>query len=83
VNQSRFNPTYVQVSKYEAVEILGISTKEFDRRRQSDNRCPTGFIDCENWMAPMRFRLSDIYAYSEVIIRSAIPASTDPNINKA
>lgn len=78
--QPRFNPTYVQVSKLDAAEILGLTIEEFESRRQSDNRCPKGFKDCDNWMDPMRFRLSDIYTYSEIIMRSANAASTDPNV---
>lgn len=80
VYQSRFNPTYVQISKPEAAEILGITIEEFENRRLSDNRCPKGFKDQENWMDPMRFRLSDIYAYSEAIMNTANPASMDPNV---
>lgn len=78
--QPRFNPDYVQISKPEAAEILGITIEEFENRRLSDTRCPKGFKDRENWMDPMRFRLSDIYAYSEVIMKTANPASMDPNV---
>lgn len=80
---TRFDPYYIQISKTEAAEILGISTKELDRRRHSDNRCPKGFKDREDWMGPMRFRLSDVYTYSESIMKHALPASTDPKVNQA
>lgn len=81
VNQLRFDPRYVQISSHEAAEILGITTEEFHNRRRSDKRCPTGFIESGQWMEPMRLRLSDIYAYSEHIMASSTPASTEPNIS--
>lgn len=80
MHQSRFDPTYVQISKPEAAGILGITIEEFENRRLSDPRCPRGFKDQENWMDPIRFRLSDIYAYSDAIMKSANPAPMDPNL---
>ena len=80
MHQSKFDPTYVQISKTDAAGILGITAEEFENRRLRDARCPRGFKDQENWMDPMRFRLSDIYAYSEVIMKTANPASMDPNV---
>lgn len=80
MKKSNFDPTYVQISKAEAAGILGITKEELDRRRESGGRCPTGFKDREDWMAPMRFRLSDIYAYSETIMKDADPASTDSQV---
>lgn len=64
------------------MEILGISAEELDRRRHSDSQCPTGFIDAENWMDPVRFKLSDVYSYSEHIMKTANPAFTKPDANK-
>lgn len=77
----RFDPAYVQISKSEVMEILGISAEELDNRRQSDSRCPTGFKDPENWMDPERFKLSDVYTYSEHIMKTANPAFTKPDAN--
>lgn len=79
MNQLKFDPDYVQISKSEAAEILGISNEELDSRRQSDDRCPKGFKDRENWMDPMRFRLSDIYRYSKTIMETSIAACSDAN----
>lgn len=81
MNPSNFNPYYVQISAQEAAAILGISIGEFHNRRREDNHCPTGFKERESWMLPMRFRLSDIYAYSDFIMKTAMPASVDPNVN--
>jgi len=69
-----YDPQYVQVPRKEAAKILGISVSEFDRRRKFDLRCPSGFKDHDTLMAPVRFRLSDIYAYSEAIMNDSIPA---------
>jgi hypothetical protein len=69
------NPAYVQIPKKEAATILGISVSELDRRRISDDRCPNGFKERDDKMAPVKFRLSDIYTYSEAIMNSAIPAT--------
>jgi hypothetical protein len=75
-HQHTFDPTYVQVSKADAADILGISIQELDRRRESDDRCPNGFRDWETFPPVTRFRLSDIYAYSEVVMTQAQQAST-------
>ncbi|MFT7366372.1 MAG: hypothetical protein ACI9OW_001272 [Marinobacter psychrophilus] len=66
------NPAYVQIPKKEAATILGIRISELDRRRISDDRCPNGFKERNDKMAPVKFRLSDIYTYSEAIMNSAV-----------
>jgi hypothetical protein len=81
-HQHTFDPTYVQVSKADAADILGISIQELDRRRESDDRCPNGFRDWETFPPVTRFRLSDIYAYSEVVMTQAQQASTALLINQ-
>ncbi|WP_404362543.1 hypothetical protein [Marinobacter sp.] len=83
MNHSRFNPAYVQISAAEAAQILGISIEELNHRRRTDSQCPAGFVEREHWMASMRFRLSDIYVYSDAIMKASIPASTHPNVDKA
>ena len=75
-HQHKFDPTYIQICKADAADILGISIQELDRRRESDDRCPNGFRDCETFPPITRFRLSDIYAYSEVVMTQAQRAST-------
>ncbi|WP_010322980.1 hypothetical protein [Marinobacterium stanieri] len=68
------NPQFVQVGRTEAAKILGLSPTEFDRRRKTDPDCPAGFKERDDQFARVRFRLSDIYAYSEIIMNKAIPA---------
>jgi len=75
LNPNTINPAYVQITKKEAAQILGISVTELDRRRKSDPRCPVGFKERDDRMAPVRFRLSDIYTYSQEIMDSAIQAT--------
>ena len=74
--QIKFDPHYVQVSTAEAAEILGITIPELDRRRQSDDRCPKGFRDWETFPPVTRFRLSDIYTYSAIVMAQAQLAPT-------
>ncbi|MHA7809671.1 MAG: hypothetical protein ACX933_07700 [Marinobacter adhaerens] len=74
IKREMIDPTYVQINKKEAAAILGISAPELDRRRRTDPRCPTGFKERDERTAPVRFRLSDIYTYSETIMNDAIPA---------
>lgn len=69
------DPRYVQVSKKEAASICGLSISEFDRRRSSDPDCPKGFKESPGRTAPVRFRLADIYAYSEAIMERALSHS--------
>lgn len=76
LNPDIIDPKYVQITKKEAAKILGFSVAELDRRRRSDPRCPVGFKERDDRMAPVRFRLSDIYTYSEAIMADAIPAET-------
>ena len=71
-NTNLTNPAYVQISKKEAAAILGFSERELDRRRKTDPRCPVGFKERHDRTAPVRFRLSDIYTYSETIMTTAI-----------
>ena len=68
------DPRYVQVSRAEAAKILGISPTELDRRRKNDPHCPQGFKESDSQFSPVRFRLSDIYAYSAHLMEKAIPA---------
>lgn len=77
MNQLRFDPRYVQVSPSDAAEILGITSEEFHQRQLTDKRCPKGFKDREYWMGAMKFRLADVYAYSELIMKTSNPAYID------
>ena len=79
--KARFDPNYVQVAKHEAAEILGITTEELDHRRARDKHCPKGFRDWERFPPTTRFRLSDIYEYSENIMNRAQEAPTDPIVD--
>lgn len=83
MNQLRFDPRYVQVSLSDAAEILGITPEELHQRQQSDKRCPKGFKDREYWMEPVKFRLADVYAYSELIMKTSNPAYVDPLVTIA
>ena len=76
LNQQIVNPAYVQISKKEAAAILGISVSELDRRRVNDSNCPRGFKERDDRMAPVKFRLSDVYTYSEHLMQSAVVAKT-------
>lgn len=81
MNRPRFDPTHVQITESEAAEILGLTIEELDSRRRSDGHCPKGFRDWEDFPPTTRFRLSDIYSYSEVIMERANPASTALRLN--
>lgn len=74
MNKSTIDPMYVQINKKEAAAILGFSISELDRRRNNDPNCPKGFKERDDKMAPVKFRLSDVYIYSETIMNNAIPA---------
>ncbi|MCT8506187.1 hypothetical protein [Chromohalobacter moromii] len=69
-NESRdwIDPRFVQISRAEAAKILGRSPTEFDRLRKSDPECPKGFKDGVDRSARVRFRLSDVYSYSGVLM---------------
>ena len=67
----RFDPKYVQVSRKEAAAIIGRSPTEFDRLRKRDDRCPKGHKAGNGRMARVLFRLSDVYRYSEQLIKDA------------
>jgi len=73
----KYDPVYVQITKADAAQILGITTRELDRRRVSDERCPPGFRDWTTFPPATRFRLTDIYRYSESIIKEAKPAPVE------
>lgn len=79
----KYDPAYVQIPKADAAEILGISIQELDQRRASDERCPTGFRDWTTFPPATRFRLSDIYAYSEAIMSQAKPAPVELLLNQS
>lgn len=66
------DPKYVLVSKKEAASICGMSVSEFDKRRSCDSACPKGFKESKSRTAPVRFRLSDVYGYSSVLIERSI-----------
>lgn len=81
MHPSRFDPRYVQISLLDAAEILGITPEELHQRQQTDKRCPTGFKDREYWMGAIKFRLADVYAYSELIMKTSNPAYVDRLVN--
>lgn len=65
------DPTYVQVRRKDAAQVLGVSAAEFDRLRKEDPMCPKGFQIGSGRNSPVMFRLSEIYAYSEYRISQA------------
>lgn len=69
------DPRYVQISKKEAASIIGVSVSDFDKRRTEDPECPQGFKRGAARSAPVYFRLSDVYAYSEVVMDRAMQSS--------
>jgi hypothetical protein len=75
MNKDVINPAYVQISKKQAASILGFSERELDNRRKNDKRCPKGFKEYDTRSSPVRFRLSDIYTYSEAIMNDAMEAT--------
>lgn len=75
LNPNIIDPAYVQISKKEAAAILGMSTRTFDMARANDPDCPKGFKDIDLRTAPVKFRLSDIYAYSQARMDRAIQAT--------
>jgi len=76
LNQQIVNPAYVQIGKKEVCAILGFSVAELDRKRNNDPACPKGFKERDDKMAPVRFRLSDVYTYSEHLMQNAVVAKT-------
>lgn len=70
------NLTHGQISRKDAANIMGFSVAELDRRRIADPRCPKGFKERDDKMCPVKFRLSDVYTYSAVIMDSAVEAKT-------
>ena len=77
LNPKLINPAYVQISRKEAATILGVSPTEFDRMRKSDPECPQGFTNGKGRTARVKFRLSDIYTYSEHLMSTAEPAKAE------
>lgn len=67
----QFDPQYIQVGKEDAARILGRSPSEFDRLRREDPRCPKGYRQTDARNATVRFRLSDIYRYSDELMAEA------------
>ncbi|MCK2183553.1 hypothetical protein [Halomonas getboli] len=65
------DPKYVQISRKEAARIIGRSPTEFDRLRKTDSDCPKGFKTGDSRGAPVLFRLSEVYRYSEVLMERA------------
>jgi len=79
-NPAIINPAYVQISKKEAAAIIGVSVSELDRRRINDPRCPSGFKERDDKMAPVKFQLSDMYTYSEAIMSGAIQTAPTKDV---
>ncbi|SDL79105.1 hypothetical protein SAMN05661010_02565 [Modicisalibacter muralis] len=69
--QDWVDPRFVQISRIEAARILGRSPTEFDRMRKNDPECPKGFKDGSDRGARVRFRLSEVYAYSDTLMMRA------------
>lgn len=65
------DPRYVIISKKEAAQTCGLSTREFDRRRATDPECPKGFKEGKSQQALVKFRQQDVYDYAEVLIKRA------------
>jgi len=65
LNKDTIDPRYVQISRKEAAKILGITMSTFNRLREDDPQCPTGFRYGNARNGPINYRLSDIYEYSE------------------
>lgn len=70
LNPEIIDPYYVQVSRKTAAALLDRSLAEFDRLRVNDPRCPKGFKK-QGRLSRVRFRLSDIYQYSELLMQDA------------
>lgn len=71
LTRDTIDPRYVQIGRQEAADIIGVSPTEFDRLRKTDQNCPSGFRNGDARNSPVRFRLSDIYAYSEHRMQTA------------
>lgn len=71
------DPRFVQISRTEAAKILGRSPTEFDRMRKSDPDCPKGFKEGSDRGARVRFRLSDVYDYSDTLMSRTTCAVED------
>lgn len=65
---AKLDPRYVQIGRKEAAGIIGRSVPEFDRLRRTDPRCPQGYKQSDARNATVRFRLADIYEYSEALM---------------
>lgn len=73
-NIQHIDPQFVQISKTEASQILGLSIPEIDRRRKNDANFPQAFKEKDTQFSPVRFRLADVYAYSALMMERAVPA---------
>lgn len=78
--QEWIDPRFVQISRSEAAKIIGRSPTEFDRLRKSDPECPKGFKDGADRGARVRFRLLDVYAYSDTLMSRAQNACEEEDI---
>jgi len=67
----KIDPQHVQVSRKEAASILGVSPSEFDRLRKTDPECPKGYKHGPARNSAVTWRLSDVYAYSELRMQRA------------
>lgn len=67
------DPRHVRIKRKEAAKILGVSPATFDRMRNTDPHCPKGYASGEAKTAPVYFRLSDIYAYSDRLMAASEP----------
>ena len=75
------DPKYVQISKKDAAFVLGVSSSEFDRLRRTDILCPKGFRNHTGRGAKVRFRLEDIYKYSEARVRQAAASGIEERLS--
>jgi len=79
MNRPKFDPDYVQISIREAAEVLGVSLEQLNELRRTDENCPDGFKSPQNWLGPIKFRLSDVYQYSKYLMAESEPVKgADP-----
>ena len=67
--QLSLDPNYVQISRKEAAKVLGRSIADFDRLRKADPDFPQAYPTGPLRNSPIRFRLADIYSYSEQLMQ--------------
>ena len=63
-----YDPQYVQISKTMFALIIGRSNSGLDKLRESDPRCPRGERTGKSQRSPVLFLLSDVYAYSKLLM---------------